>query len=123
MQDPVPWESELHNYDRTFARGEYRYTNRRIRGVELTELADPDWSLDTDPGFRERAGAFLRKHAHLLDRYHATAKGRKRRRLSRRILGACAPTSCSAPSYSATSSNTDRGRGSGARVDPAGNGP
>ncbi len=88
MQDPVPWESELHNHDRTLARGEYRYTNRRIRSVELTELADPAWSSDVDPGFHERACAFLRKHAHLLDRYHATAKGRKRRRLSRRILGA-----------------------------------
>ena len=88
MQDPVPWESELHNHDRTFARGEYRYTNRRIRGVELTELADPSWSSDADPGFHERACEFLRKHAHLLDRYHTTAKGRKRRRLSRRILDA-----------------------------------
>ena len=49
---PSPWESALHNHDRTVSRSDHRYTAPRVGGFELSELADPSWSRDTDPGFQ-----------------------------------------------------------------------
>ncbi len=85
---PIPWESALHNRDRTISRSDYRYMAHRVGGFELSELADPSWSRDTDPGYQARVLDFLVKHRRLLERYHATSKGKKRRHLARRILSA-----------------------------------